>query len=326
MASNIFYNEEIKLKFLSYYTKISQDTYTRIFKESFKLEEELNKDLCDFSGGEIKRYLRKLKPTTKNSSRSNGRKVKNYIEWAIEEGYSTNEFNPIGELESPSWFDQFIVHKKQYISKMELERIEALCKNYQDRVILRLLFEGVQGKGCSELIYLKVDDIDRIRGVLRLKDEDGSRRELKVSSDCMEIIEEAIKEKIYYKKNGEMESTLDNVREYNDLVQNDYVIRNCIVHTNNYEFVKKHTIYRRIATIQEYIHKHDPELVHVLTAKSIANSGMIYEGSKIYEQKGKLEKEDYDWIVEKFNIKNNWLLRDFVNERMIEELYISVKC
>ena len=188
-------------------------------------------------------------------------------------------------------------------------------------MILRLLFEGVHGKACSELINLKKEDVDKNRRILQLKDEDGSIRELEVSPICIETIEGAIKEKIYYKKNGDMDTDLDNVREYSDLVQNDCVIRNCIGNTDYYEFVKKHTIYSRITIIEEYLHKHEPELIDILTAKSITRSGMIYEGKKLYGRNGTLTKKDYEWIKLIFNVKNPRLLREIVTEEMIKKMY-----
>ena len=79
MAPNTFYNEDTKLKFLSAYPPNSKITYKRLFKESIKMEKELNKDLYNFSGGEVKHFFHQLKPISKTASRSNGRKIKNIL-------------------------------------------------------------------------------------------------------------------------------------------------------------------------------------------------------------------------------------------------------
>lgn len=66
-----------------------------------------------------------------------------------------------------------------------------------------------------------------------------------------------------------------------------------------------------------------------LTATNIRNSGMLYYAYKLYKDRGKLEKEEYDIICERFDIKMNSLgyynisrqKNDFLNVKTIEKIY-----
>lgn len=326
---NEFYNKSIKEEFLNCYkiesTKI---TYARIFTQSNKLEQKLDKDLFDFYAGEFKEVFFKLKPTSKTSSRTNGRIATKYIDWCIENGRKKsvgNDFfrqcsNPLRAVK-PEWFDQFVVEKKIYISDNELNMIEEELKNAQDKIILRLIFEGVQGKGCKEITNLKKKDINFSTNTLCLEDEDRSVRHLEVSSKCMEIIKEALDEKEYLKKNGNMSTNAENLLETVKLVNNQYLIRNTIGQTKNVNCVDKHTIYRRLTSIRQYLQNTHPGLVDLLTVKSVARSGMLRMAFELFEQEGSIKKEHYEQIAERFKVNNVWSLREFITEDNIKELY-----
>src|SRR5690606_12854568 len=120
---------------------------------------------------------------------------------------------------------------------------------------------------------LKKDDIDSKNNRLILNNEaNNSGRFLYVSDRTIHLLEKAMDEKTYRKRNGLMKSTpFNNVRDYTDLVDNDYVLRASITKTEGYNKpVDKFVIYRRIEAISKNLGIED------LTAKFIQRSGMIH--------------------------------------------------
>lgn len=310
-----FFNNEIKQKFLSQFPETTQVTYGRIFTKSSVMEKNLNKDIYDFNYKELFNFLNTLNPLTNASSRSNGRIVSSYIYWAVSQGLKKNGINPFATTKQ-EWFDQFVDKTVRImISESEMMQVEDFCYNAQDAVIFRLIFEGVQGKECRELSNLKWSDVDRDTNILTLFDGDN-KRELHVSNRCIRMIEEAFKQTQYLKRNGDMDDPNGNLRDYTDLVQNNYILRSSVTRTHAFaEGVNKHTIYRRISGIKEAF-----GFPH-LTVKNIARSGMLKMGKDLLEEYGELNKDLYERIAKKFGVNNYWYVSEFVNEDTIKEVY-----
>lgn len=316
---NEMYNKEIKENFLNNYRKDTQLVYKRIFLKSAKLEKSLDKDLYNFTTDQLEDVLRDLNPSTLTASRSNASIIIKYLDWSGENGLRSN-INPL-KVFPPKYFDKFVNASIQlYVTDEQLRDIEDFCVNAQDAVIFRLLFEGVGGRECSELRNLRKKDINFDEKVLTLyNDKNGhkEKRELSVSSRCIGLIEEALKQDTYAKRNGELiEDT--RVRQFNNLVQNDYVIRNSITRTDNYGAVSVHTIYRRIDVIRELFGD-----LPYLTAKGLTYSGMLAMAKELLEEEGKLEKRQLLKICKRYNFnKETWyLLKKHINVENIEKVY-----
>lgn len=308
------YNEETKQKWLNKYPMDTQRTYRRVFQNSSIIEKELNTDLLDFNRQEIDQLLYHMNPPSLAASQSNGRIVTAYIQWAIEQGLRVNNINPL-KVVDVDYFRQFINNTiENYISEHDLIKLEGFCANYQDSVIFRLIFESVLGEGATELINLKKEDVDFKNKTLLLTDEDGSKRKIEVSPTCIAQIEGALEQEKYFKRNGEAELK-DNQLEYNDLVQNDYILRSAITRTHSYDKIHKHTIYRRINTIRDLYG------IPALTTKNILRSGMIKMGKDLLEEEGILEKKQLEKICERFGVVNWYTLKEFINEKQIKKLY-----
>lgn len=312
--TNEIHNENVKERFLARYSEASRKSHERLFLVSALTEEKANKDLYNFNLSEIKDILTDLKPLSLAASRQNASNISVYIRWAIGEGLRSNNINPLEGQTTTEWLEQFVIKTiPPYISERQLQLIENLCENYQDKIIFRLLFEGVQGKGCAELINLKKEDVNFETGMLQLKDIDNSIRELKVSHRAIDFIKAALQETTYLKKNGKMSEDNYLKRDF-DLVMNDFVIRNNLTRTDNIDQIDKHTIYRRIKVIRDLMG------FPRLTVKTITASGMIKMGKDLLERDGQLEKKQYQEICERFDIKTNWsTLKPVVNLENIKK-------
>jgi hypothetical protein len=316
----MMFNSVLKKQFLDNYPDNSQPIYQRVFGRSEEVEIALLKDLYEFNLDEIEKVLEVLEPKYISTARTNGRIISAYINWATQQGLRDDGKNPLDEVQNP-FFEQFVGESNllPFITNEDLNHLESFCENAQDAVIFRLLFEGVQGKENAEIRNLRNENgmIDWDYNKLILIDMDGTQRTLQVSERCMHLIEEALSEMTYYKRNGNTENEApSNVRGYTDLVDSNFVIRSSVTKTDSINKpVDKYVIYRRIALIGELF------TIPNLNAKNIVRSGMLYMGYKLLQERSKLDKEAYVEIAKRFKINTMPALREIVNEETISELY-----
>lgn len=318
-TTNVYYNQEVKDMFLAMYPEESRRYYKRIFSKSEPMENDLNKDIYDFTLIEIEKFLYTLNPLTVNASQTNFSIVSSYINFCIDKGLRSNVTNQLRTV-GINWCKQFVdTTKKLYYSETKLREIECSCVNAQDAVILRLLFNGVSGHEFIELRNLKKSDIDYYHNAITLTDENYKRKLWKVDDRCMNLIDKAYKEDKYIKRNGMMEEH-NNVRHYTDLVSNDYIIRKSkismgVKNSDENTPVEKNVIFRRLRQLKDLLN------LPYLTSKNIERSGIIYEASKLLERDGVLEKPQYEEICTKHNI-NDWLsVKEYCNVEVIKSLY-----
>lgn len=315
-----YYNNEIKEEYLSSYdNKSTRDVMSSVFVKSLEIEQQLDKDLYDFTIDEIKDVLYNLDASTGNSIRSSGSYIKYYIDWAIKKQLRGN-LNPL-RYNPPSWYNQFIDKSKKILfSEEEVNDMISHLVNAQDSIILQLVFfEGLEGDSLSELLDLRRQDIDFDNHTLKLPD-----RTAKVSEKTISLINAALREDVYLLKNGEAKGW----KKEAPLLQNDYVIRSTQGKAINLEKADKHLVYRRIATISEYFD------YKYLNIKNISKSGMVKMAKDLYLRDGELDKKQLDEIAEKFDtpkakvgdvmLNNYYALKEFINMENIEKLYPEI--
>lgn len=314
------YNEEIKEKFLSSYDRGTQGAYRNILNKAEPEEIRLSTDLYDFSLEDIKRVLYNIAPQTINSSATAGSVILTYINWAITNGLRNSNINPLVGLDE-EFYMQFVQNLKLYYSEDEIIWLEEHLVNYQDIVIIRLLFEGVH---TEELLNLTKHDVDFNDNILRLKNGDQVRT-LKVSDRALKFIKGAIEQEKYYFKNGMINE--DAKRSEGDLVQSEYVLRKSYTNVKDkvIDKVDYHIISHRLIVIKELFD------YHILTPIKITQSGMIKMGKDLLLRDGKLGKGQYKEIAERFNryITTDGYsrlseLKKIVNVDNIKELYPDV--
>ena len=322
--NTLLFNNELKERYLKTISIGTRTSYERIFKLTKVYEELLEKDVNSFSKDEIETVLYSFKANNRNTIESYARIISSYLNWCVK-----NKIIKKNILEDyrPDDFDKFLTNDEQYLMEKNIRRYEDFCENFQDAVILRLLFIGVNGKNMSELRNLKRTDIDienmEIRLINSLKeDSDGfplkyTERKLKIDNRTLYLLEGAINQKEYLKKNGQMVET-KNVKPYNDLVVNDYVIRASITRTDSFNKpTDKFVIYRRIDTISN-------TLGIDLTAKFVQRSGMIYYAYKLTDENSQeLTLDDLKIIANNFNVKSYHNLKGYINNENIRKTYKS---
>jgi len=321
-----FYNEEQKKRYLNVLpSEESAEVVARILSRAKPLEEQFGQDLYNFTLDQIEKFLYYLEPSTMNASRSNYYIVQNYIRWGIEQDLRDNNLNPLDLVGGTKYFKKFLdKNRKTLYRKDEIDKIVDGCVNAQDAVIIQLIFEGAFGtKDFDELLNLTKDSIISERGLL-LKDG-SSERVLNVSEKCINLVQKALQETRYYKKNGNPKETLKSKPDA-ELIQNDYVLRNVKTRTKHNEKADSFLIRRRLDTIREFFD------LKIFTAYTIRNSGMLWMAKQLYDKYGQLGKNQYEEICERFNIKKvhskgyqvynyHRYKEDFLNVETIKEIY-----
>lgn len=316
MESSKLYNPIVKEEFLSqdHFSIETRDIYRRIFVNSKDSETMLGKDLYDFTREEIEEVLHSLNPLTPAISASNGRIVSSYINWWITSN-NLNKINPLNSV-GASWFNKFVDKtKKIYFSYKEIKEIMDLSENAQDAVLVGMYFENISGKDGSEIRNLQIGDIDQEKNLVILREDGSSPRVQQISESLKKLMISAYKQNTYIKKNGEM-IEVDNIRNYTDLVRNQYIIRNSITRTDSdNSAVHSSLIYRRLKILSESFG------YPYLTGKNITRSAMIYYAYQLLQTDHVLGKEQYEKIANKFGLKNWYTLKDFCNLETINKLY-----
>lgn len=320
-TKRIFLEEMLQKGVLSVETTKS---YERIFIKTANQEEVTGKDLNQFSLEELEKIFYNFNSNNRNTIESYGRIISSYFNWSVNIGKS--KCNPLAELK-PSDFEKYLINEETYITLQQLHEYENQCVNYQDSVILHLLFIGVGGKKISEIRNLNKKDIDWENGRLRLvnslkEDIYGNplkftERYINVCEQTLKLIDGAINRHTYEKSNGTM-IMRDNIRPYTDLVKNDYVVRASITKTeeNWNKPVDKYVIYRRIDSISKSIGID-------LTAKFIQRSGMINQARKLIKD-DEISLNDLKMVADRFHITSYHNLKGYVNLKNIRKTYLDV--
>lgn len=322
IKNNSLFNEELKNEFLNTVNEKTRKSYKRIFIITLKHERALNKDINQFSRKEIETVLKGFKTKSRNTIESYGRIISSYLNWCVKSGIINK--NAMADMK-PDDFDKFVYDEDGYLSEKELMRIEDRCNNYQDAVILRLLFIGVGGKQLSEIRNLKVEDVDferkRLRLINSLQDDDRgmplkyTERFIDVDDRTISLIQGAIRQKTYLKRNGDVAQTENgNISLYTDLVMNSYVVRSSITKTDNYNTpTDKFVIYRRLSMIEDVFG------IEKFNAKFIQQSGMLYMANNTV--RGNVSLDDLKIVADRFNIKSYHNLKGIISDDNLNKIY-----
>ncbi|MBX0320120.1 phage lytic cycle repressor MrpR family protein [Shouchella clausii] len=291
-----FYNPENKIAFLESREIASKESYARVLKLSAEAEKSLGVDLYDFSLEQIKEVLLNQKYSSRTTVLSIISIMRNYINWAIENGKRTNPENPLEHINNndEAFFAEVVNDtKKIFFSEDELTFIEdTVSPNPQDSVILRLIFEGVGGKNFSELINLKYTDLNKNNNTLLLTNEEGEQRTIKISYRLIVMIDRAFEQEKYITDARWGESPKA------ELVPSPYVIKKIKLRKSNESDlrVKSYVIRKRLERYRD-------KGFTFLMRKKIQKSGMLYMAKELFQREGKLEKEQWDLIAKQFGFK-----------------------
>jgi integrase len=329
---NNLYNEEIKEKFLANYdNEQTQKTIRNVFLKSELVERVLDKDMYQFNSEEIGKVIANLNPHSVGVSKSYGRFIGQYLNWAIDNGYREgSNINPLKAIDK-EFYSQFVDKtKKIHFNDSEFYEIVESLQNAQDQAFISLIYCGMLGERFSELQNLHYNHIHWNDNKIDIYDENNNyHRTITVPNQVMRYVENAYKQEVYYTINPETDEF--NERE---LMRTNYVFRNTKSPRikQGEQPVSQAVFYNRIKNI-----KAETGLSY-LTPVAIKQSGIIHTAYILVSEKvarGEEPKLTYQdtWkiIGEIFNYAmfdnngimyyNTNLMKEFCNESTIKSLY-----
>ncbi len=295
-----FYNPEIegaKERFLeTIENEGTRTAYGYILQDAFITEKIVGKDLYNFNLGQISEVIKTKQPFRLTVARTKTSVIRQYIQWAMDNGYRDNRsVNPL-EGVGEEWYNSLVDWKRKIVfSKEELEEIIEKVVNAQDRALIRMLFEGAYGVRKSELCNLKKQDIDWDNRVVILDRGGKKERVIDVSQETIQDLFEAHEQFMYQLHNGIKKSKRNsNERQ---LKTNDYLFRGVVIEgRETSDNLTPTVVDNRLRDIKEALK------LDVLTTLIIRRSGMLHYGYELLQEYGKLDTDQYSMIGDKFGM------------------------
>jgi hypothetical protein len=205
------YNEEQKERFIKSredYVIIQDNFYVNIFNRVEKYEENLGRDLSNFSFFEIEAYYKLRNSSSRYALATINSVFANYTTWCLNQGLVTDGQNHYLEFHAKD-FDKYlnpILLDKRIITRDELEDMILEIPNPRDQFLLLGTFEGLKGKGFMDIATAKMEDISEKGGqhFISLKSE----RIIEMSKDLYYLAQESREEEKYYSLSGKQKKVV----------------------------------------------------------------------------------------------------------------------
>lgn len=295
---NDYYNPELKMAFLE---DIEGDITRKIFSSKLSIiskEEHLKgKDLYDMSLREIKDVMYALTATTSTASYGNAIKIKDYIDWMFDHGYKTSNLNPFDSvIDMVEWSKQFVItFRRSFFTRRDILDMCNSLYNYVDKALLLGMFEGINGKGYSEILNLQAKDVTETNDkfYVNLVDNEENKRTIEISAVLANYIKAADQEMKYTSSNGEDMQGLLSESHY---IDSPYVFKKSRKGRQDRE-LDGFFIQRKMILFKEFFG------IEYMRAREVRYSGIMEMANEITGNKEvKLTKELADMIGEQFDM------------------------
>lgn len=260
----MMYNENLKKRYIEEKKESATlpSNYLECqFNKVGKYEEELKKDVYDFTVYEIVEYYKILNLSSLEVLAVLNSHLSLYTQWALQENLvkdNQNHFLEIDLEKMKSCLNKVLIERKIVSREQIIEWCEEL-PNPKDQVVMLGLFEGLKGKDFCDFVNLRPEDVNGNKLTL----VDG--RTIIVSNELIKYIEDSIAEDKYYSSSGNQIKTMP-------LINKGYVIKE---YPNTKEgtsaFAKGRIIYNGIARSLKYV-----GALSYMSANSICESGKIW--------------------------------------------------
>lgn len=320
-----FYNGEVKVRYLESFDEEKTAYITSFMYKGMKdTEQALGKDVYEMSRNELAEVLKALAASTEDSAYIKAVQLEQYIDWAIENGYTDSNLNPLSNVNKREWAAPFVAKYKQLaFTRNDILEMCAKLYNYGDKAVLLAIFEGVSGEGYSEILNLQTKDLKEKDGkyFANLHDKDGSERTIEISEELFTFLHKTDEEEFYYNKNGTAEGDRYSKSE---LQESDKIFKKTTKgkqggELNLFYVNRKFQIYKDIFGMR------------FLRAKNVENSGMMHMANEFYQQHGELTTDhikeiatQYNTTISKINGKEErvtTVIRLLLQSDLFEELY-----
>ena len=260
----IFYNPELKIQYIEEKSKeviISNNYLECQFNKTCKFEEELNKDLSNFTVYEIVEYYKMLNISSFDTLFVMNSQFSMYTQWCLQQNLVKDNQNHFLEITMDilkGCLNKALFDIRFITRDMILNWVDNL-PNPKDQFVLLGLFEGLRGKDFCELSKLRPEHIKGNIASL------CTGREIKLSDKILKIIGNCILEDKYYSITG-------NGTKVMPLLDKGFIIKDYPnARSDVSEFQAGRKIYNSIARILNYF-----DVSNFMTANSIAESGKLH--------------------------------------------------
>ena len=283
-----FYNSELKIQYIEEKSKeviISNNYLECQFNKTCKFEEELNKDLSNFTVYEIVEYYKMLNISSFDTLFVMNSQFSMYTQWCLQKSLVKDNQNHFLEMTLEHLKDclnKALVNMKIVSRDTILNWVDQL-PNPKDQFVLLGLFEGLKGKDFCELSKLRPEDIKGNIATL------CTEREIELSDRLLKIISDCVVEDKYYSISG-------NGTKVMPLIDKGFVIKdypNARGDVSDFQLGRK--IYNSISRILNYF-----DVCEFMTANSIAESGKL---QMIKEKAKELNMTCKDYIYSNYIIE-----------------------
>ncbi|HHV98177.1 MAG TPA: hypothetical protein GXX36_01160 [Clostridiaceae bacterium] len=313
---------EIKHEFLD--TKPSKTARSNRFVLKFvdEFEQLIGKKIYNMSYGELQELIAQFKNSSLATITKNVSILRKYIDFCIEKNIVSHMENRLAVFtrQKAREFVSRQATEYKYITREELMKYQDMLVNEQDVALLEAVYNGIRGRTeegatLEELINLQIDEKSSNfrNNVLELVKNNGNKRSIQVSDRTMQILLDAKKQEFYLSNNGEKSEIMRGGIRRTPINQvGNYVFR--VPGSKKYELINPVLINSRMGKIQRWIGN------KYVTIHSLYMSGMISMAKDLLAQKGKLTRDDYVSICERYDYGNGdpqkyWLtLKDTVQQ------------
>lgn len=310
--NNLYYNHFFKQEFLdTISTESSKAYYSSLFNKTRGLEEQLDKDLYNFSDNEVELLLYAVNTSQKNTLVSYINQCKNYCDYAIETGNKISNINIYKSFSTNDLDKYLMVHKLKYLSKDDIMDSLKDVYNAVDFAVYLSIFEGMLGFEYSELTNLTIKDINEAKNnpieeeqdeydkegyILTLnglskRTKEITPRKITVSDDLLKALFSASRQEEYYQSNGESKSQLSS----RPILEGEHVFRNANLGSDSKPKTDKQYVYRKLNLLKRISED------SISSVTTLINSGVIYHLS-IRAKDGVINYEDVIKVATRFNI------------------------
>ena len=255
------YQSEMKEGFCESYLRsrvIQKTSLYGLFRRIAPYEEQMKKDVCEFTKDEALEMYRWLKSRSVYTLLNNNVILKAYCAWRkyyhgikIESAYESitiEDLKPCVDTQA-----------SKLLSREEVTEIEDSLLNYTDAAIIECLFQGISGPSMSDITELNEHMLDRENKCLIFPDG----RVFDITDRLCEMLDKAFQEDTYicYGETLRTKKLLGKGKLFKDRDN---------VHAADSDDRRFRAVYRKIQVVREYVG------IKELTMKGLAAAGMAH--------------------------------------------------
>lgn len=293
-------DNEIKQEYLSGKATATADAYAFVLRTIDEYEQLVNKAVYNLTISELDELFSKFGNTSKSSGDKNRSVLVTYIDFCISKNLALHKENRARLIDIKKHVSKQALLNK-FISREKLEEYKKLLYNEQDQLLLELLFIGVKGKTVEdetleEIINLSINDVDFENNIIKLRQNNGDTRPMKVQTSTVNLIKDTYEQDIFVENNGKStnnDRVFGSARKYKINHVEGFVFR--VPGKNKYQKFHAGLFNSRMGNIKKWVDN------KYITVTTIYDSGMIQMAMDIYREKGEVTKEDYEDICDVYN-------------------------